>query len=1296
MKSYKGLLLIAFLFVLSPSLIAQINVNPGEYEINWDIQEAGTSLSLPKSKERLSFKGANYGLDNAPIYSLYLYGQSLHNIVIVPTETKLITDKDRFYIPASIDTTRSQVMYQKGNPVTLIQFVPLVISSTGVYKITRFKVEASELAYTIPSRTLVKDAALARRSSRVEASTGSVLASGTWVKFPVTQDGLYKIDYAYLQSNGLNPASIDPLQIRVFGNGGGMLPQKNDAPRYDDLIENAIQVVGAGDGSFDQGDYILFYAKGPHTWAYDTSVVNPDVALFNHSYNLYSEEAYYFLNVSGANGSRVTSKTSLGSAAQSFNYFDERQFSEADKYNIMKSGRTWYGDLFSTNTFITNNYTFDWTGGRAGSTVNLIVSVLGRSNSTTYFSAKFNQISLGTFSIAPLSTGGVYPPVGVPKTQVFPITAPAAFNSAVISLAFNNNGNFTSQANLDYIRLQGERDLQVYNSQTTFRCKRSVLQPTSEYRIQNADNSVSIWDVTDPLHPVAIVYDLIGTEAVFSDQSDNNNKSPREYVCFKGNSFYTPGAGSRVVNQNLHAHTSPNLPDVVIVSHPSLVSEASRLKAHRESADGLDVLVVTTEQVYNEFSSGAQDITAIRDFMKMLYDRNTSSDSVRFLVLFGSCSYDYKDRVSNNKNLVPCYESYNSLEPLKSYSSEDYFGFMDNTEGGWSESPVINAIMDISVGRIPARNQQEASAMVSKIIHYQTSSSTQSKWKNRITFVCDDGDGNQHLKDAEIMSGLVNAKDKRYNINKIYLDAYPQETAAGGEKSPIVKDLIDKDIAKGVFILNYSGHGGTGAWSQELILELAQVEAWRNIDALPLVITATCDFGLYDDPATRSGTDAMLFNEQGGGIGIVTSTRVVYQYSNAALNSALYNSLFAPFGTDLQPRIGDVFKVTKNNSLLDINNRNYAFLGDPSMKLAYPKEKIVITSINGNAVSSTADTLKALSKVTIKGEVRNSNNVVVSNYKGTASITCFDKKNIITTLGNQNSPYTFNLLNNVFFEGKVSIENGEFSVTFIVPKDISFLYDQGKISVYGQNGSTLDDAGGYYDNVQIGGSNASAPADNTPPLATLYMNDETFVSGGLTNSSPMFIAKVKDDNGINVGTSGIGHEITITMSNKPDAVILNEYYSTVVDSYTEGSVRYPIKDLPPGNYSLKFKVWDTYNNSTESYLEFVVANTDKMAIDHILNYPNPFSTHTEFHFDHNRAGDDIEVLIQIYTVSGKMIKSIDHVAMGSSTHVSGLNWDGRDDFGDKIGKGVYVYKVKVRSLRDGSSTHQFQKLVLLN
>jgi hypothetical protein len=1291
MKSRKGLLLIALFFLITTSLKAQLTANPGEYVIQWDDQQLPAGSTPSSQKIRLSFAGGDYDKNFSPVYILSLYGQSVNNIIIVPTETAVINDKDRFFIPTVIDSTRSEVVFYNGVPSTIVRFIPLIITSTGVSKIVRFKIESTEVPYAMPQRTLIRNSDLNSGAARTSATTGSVLSSGRWIKFPVTQSGLYVIDYNYLQTNGFNPSSFTPSEIHLYGNGGGMLPQANSAARFDDLMENTIQIVGDADGSFDPGDYILFYARGPHVWNYNTNT-----SLYEHAYNLYSEQAYYFLTVGAANGLRISSKSSLGSAAQSFNTFDDHQFYESDQYNVMKSGRYWYGDLFSVNTFSAVNHSFDWAGGVAGSPVTLSLSALGRANVATSLSVIFNQTSSFVLPLSAIPNTS-YPPFGVatPNTN-YTITPAAAFNQASVDLIFNNSGNFTAQANLDYIRVQGQRTLQLYNSQTTFRCKNSITQPTSEYRIQNANSSLMVWDVTDSIHPVNVNYNLIGTEAVFSDQSD----VIREYVCFNGNSFYSPGTATLVNNQNLHSYNSPNLPDVVIVTHPSLQAEATQLANHRHNKDNMDVIVVTTEEVYNEFSSGAQDITAIRDFMKMLHDRNTATDSVRFLVLFGSCSYDYKDRIPNNKNLVPCYESRNSLDPLASYSSEDYFGFMDNNEGTWPESPAVNAGLDISVGRIPARSIEDATMMVNKIIHYQTAISTEAKWKNRITFVCDDGDGDLHLQDAEDNAAIVASMDGRYNLNKIYLDAYPQETTAGGEKAPVVNDLIDKDIAKGTFIMNYSGHGGTGAWAQELILTLAQAEAWTNIDAMPLMVTATCNFGLYDDPSITTGSDAVLFNANGGAIGMVTSTREVFEYSNKALNQSLYKTLFVPYGTDLQPRMGDVFKVTKNKSLIDVNNRNYAFLGDPSMRLAFPQESMVITKINGTPVSSTADTIKALSKVVIAGEVRDQNNVIISGYNGTASITCFDKENIITTLGSTSDspPYTFKLLNNVFFEGQVSITNGAFSVTFIVPKDISYLYDKGKISLYGLNTGTnqLNDAAGYYGNVQIGGSNSAAPVDNTPPVANLFMNDLTFVSGGLTNNNPLFIANVSDASGINVGTSGIGHEITITMSNNPNAIILNDYYSTTVDSYTSGSVRYPLKDLPAGNYSITFKVWDTYNNSTTSHLEFTVANTDKLALDHVLNYPNPFSTHTEFHFDHNRAGDDLEVLIEIYTVAGKMIKSIDHVDMSSSTHVSGFTWDGRDDFGDKIGKGVYVYKLKVRSLRDGSTTHQYQKLMLLN
>lgn len=1253
-----------------------------EYTIKWDQAKV---LDHAKNKKRLAFENAVYDQDNFALYHLNIPGRAIENVVIVPLETTPLNGADKFFIPSTAQTTTSQVSFYRGIPTTIVRFSPIIVAGGRVDKIIRFKIQYQDVNLPPQQRKSVKTPSYAR-SGRTAATNASVLASGTWYKFPVNKEGIYKIDYAYLESLGIKPEDIDPAQIRLFGNGGGMLPQENNAARYDDLQENAIRIIGDQDGRFDKEDYLLFYAQSPHTWKLNSN-------LFEYTHNLYSDVVYYFLNIGTANGLRVSSKNSLGSAPHFFTYFDDRQAHERDFFNILRSGREWYGERFNAEK---PSYTisFNWEGARVGSQIRTDVAVLGRSSVSTSLSILFNGQSAGNLSIPVMPSYPLHPE-GVNAAGNFStnVSSSPPFDKANVAIVFNNGGVFSSETYLNRVTIQGQRMLRCYGNQTVFRCKASTNQLTTEYRLQGGTGIV-IWDVTDPLNPVAVNYDVQGGELVFSDQSD----VLREYICFRGNAFPVPTAAVRVSNQNLHAVDAPYLPDMVIVTHPALKPQADLLAQHRKMKDNLDVLVVTIDQVYNEFSSGTQDVTAIRDFMKMLYDRSTATDSLRYLLLFGDCSYDYKDRVPNNTNLVPCYQSRNSLDPVRSYSSEDYFGFMDDTEGNWGENvgSEENHLIDIFVARIPAQNPEQAAAIVNKIIYYQSAPAAQGKWKNRIAFVADDADLNAHFEDAEIMAVTVADNDARYNLSKIYIDAYPQETGAGGEKSPIVKSLIDKEIEKGVFVLNYNGHGGTGSWAQEQILNLAQIDAWQNYNALPLVVTATCDFGLYDDPYIRSGADALLFNSTGGGIGVLTAARVVYQYSNRNLNRNLYEVLFQSYGTDVLPRIGDVMKLTKNNSLSGVNNRNYVYMGDPSMRLAYPNRKVAITAINGNPVSAIADTLKALSKVTIEGEVRNQNNSLASGYNGVALVTCFDKENTLLTLGSASDVVPYAVRNNFFFEGKSSVVNGKFKVTFVVPKDISYLFDQGKISVYTFSQGVLNDAGGYYENIQVGGSNVNAAPDNVPPTIELFMNDESFVSGGLTNNNPLFLAKVRDENGINVGTGGVGHEITTVVSNRPEVLVLNEYYSTELNDYTKGAVRYPMKNLTSGNYALRFKVWDTYNNSSEAYLEFVVANTEKMALDHILNYPNPFSTRTDFHFDHNRAGDDIEVLIQIYTVSGKMIKSLDQVFYMSPAHVSGLVWDGRDDFGDKIGKGVYVYKVKVRSLRDGSTVHQFQKLVLLN
>jgi hypothetical protein len=827
-----------------------------------------------------------------------------------------------------------------------------------------------------------------------------------------------------------------------------------------------------------------------------------------------------------------------------------------------------------------------------------------------------------------------------------------------------------------------------------FRAIKSLTSPISEYSISNAMGNLIIWEVTNPVAPVIKTYTLTGTQATFT--ADSN--ALREFVAFTDGITSSLVYEGQVPNQNLHGINTPDLPDMVIVTTEAFSSAASRLGAFRKTNDNLDALVVTTDQIYNEFSSGAQDVSAIRDFMRMLYTKGTPTDSVKFLLLFGGCSYDYKQRISNNTNFVPIYESRESLNQLSTYSSDDYFGLLDPSEGDWSESSPTNDYMEIGVGRIPCKSAIEADGIVNKIIHYHTSRTCLGKWRNKVCIVSDDeetdGSFTGFMYDADsIAKSILEKKYLHYNVSKIYLDAYIQPLTPDGEIAPQVNEAISAEIQKGVFMLNYVGHGGEYQWAQEDILNMPEIVKWDNYDKLPFLVTATCDFGRYDDPAIVSGGEYVVVSDHNGAIGVLTSTRPVFQNSNFLMYKNFYTYALSPL-TGKMPRLGDIICKTKNASTYSTNNRNYALLGDPSMRLEYPEDSVVITKINNIPIAGDSIKAQALSKVNFEGEIRDPSGVKITGYNGILNVTVYDQPSTIHTVTSLNA--SFKSMNNFIYEGTASVKNGDFSVSFIVPKDISYQNKFGKVSFYADENQSTNDASGNFSRILIGGTSTSFAPDNTPPVIKLYMHDSSFVFGGITGSNTSLIARLSDASGINLSIGGIGHEITGILDNGKDVIILNDYYSADIDNYTKGTLTFPLKGLSPGNHTMRVKAWDTYNNSSESYIEFVVANDENMAIQHVLNYPNPFSTHTNFYFDHNRAGDDIEVLVSIYTISGKLIKTIDDHFYASNSHISDINWDGRDDFGDKIGKGVYVYKLNVRSLRDGSNNFKYQKLVILN
>jgi hypothetical protein len=1271
------------IFTLACALFAlHINVLAGTklpVKLEWETSPAKIQTGANEYKNLLRLKNGNNSsrLDHLPVFShqMNLNTEAELSFVINSPVFEPLSNANEFDLKQSLLSGSIEVKYEihyyRKQPVATIYFIPLIKNSFGGIE----KLISGELEVFISPK------AAKRAASSQNYAQNSVLSTGNWYKFGVTENSVYKLDYNFLNSLGLNPANIDPRNIRIYGNGGGMLPEENAAFRHDDLQENAIIVVGENDGRFDQGDYILFFAKGPHQWSYDDATQR-----FQHKTHVYSDNYYYFITADLGTGKRVASLPALNNPNVTVSTFDDYARHEKDEYNFLTSGREWFGDLFNFS-ITSKDFSFSFPNIDNNAPAYIRTALAARS---IYSSSTFNirangqpviNESIGTVTVNYTDSYAI-------QKIVAATFAPSS--NINLNVAFSNSSS-NAEGYINYIELNVRRNLVMSGDRLVFRDRQSIAAGNRGlFQLQNANSNIRIWDVTNPVDAKAVSFTLNGSTAEFVASKD----SLKEFVAFyESGNFPVPTAAGRVNNQNLHAIGQP---EMVIVSNNDFYSSANSLAAyHLQKNNVRSVKVVKTDEIYNEFSSGTQDISAIRDFMRMLYDKAGNDPNLmpKYLLLFGAASYDYKDRIAGNHNYVPTYESPSSLNPISSFCTDDYFGCLDITEGGSMIDN--NDFLDVAIGRLPVRNVAEAQAMLNKIMVYQSPASLGS-WRNELCYVADDEDNNLHMTDAERLCNYVNSNYPVYNISKIYLDAYTQVSTPGGNRYPDVKDDINRKMFSGALMMNYIGHGGVNGWAHERVLDATDVASWRNINKLPLFVTATCEFAKFDDPGIYSVGEQVLLSSEGGAIALVTTVRLVFASANYTLNRSFHENLFIPIGNRM-PTIGEVMTKGKNSILLtsdDANLRKFVLLGDPAVKLNYPTNIAVTSTVTG-VRSQIIDTLRALSKVTITGEVRDPNGIRMDNFNGILYPTVFDKASVIKTLKNDpaSSVADFSLQKNIMYRGKASVTNGNFSFTFVVPKDISYTYGYGKISLYADNGSI--DAHGYKNDVVVGGTADSFAVDNQGPLIKLYMNDEKFVFGGITDENPLLLVKLEDENGINTVGNGIGHDITgVLNQNTQNTYVLNEYYQAELDNYMKGEVRYPMSRLPEGKHTIKVKAWDVYNNSSEEYTEFIVSTSADLALAHVLNYPNPFTTNTKFQFEHNKPGQPLFVQVKIFTVSGKLVKTIQRDILSDSYRVDDIQWDGRDDFGDRIGRGAYIYKLDVRT-ENGATAHKFEKLVIL-
>lgn len=1221
----------------------------------------------------LSFENAHYPTDShLPYYHL--------SLPITNSETYHIELKNQTYIPVSenearliptgfnstVEEIQKHIVDDRSQKKMEVEILPFISKDGKLLKINTFDISITKS---------VSQQKTSKANNRTYASN-SVLASGRFVKIKIVESGVYKLTYDDINAMGVNSANV-----RIFGYGGAVLDQNFQNPKIDDLPEVAIYMNKGSDGVFNSGDYILFYGQGINKWSFDKYK-----NMFTHAINPYSKYGYYFVTSDAGTGKRIAeSSINIPSDAviNPITEFTDYQVHEKENISIIESGREFYGETFND----VSAYSFSFSTPNAISSkvrLDVVSSIPLEKNSTT-FTTTLNGGQPNTLTHGPTSGNADTYTFGLSGSGIYSFSNPG--DNSVYKITYSRTSS-SCIGYLNFLEVNTRRQLKMSGNYMQFQNTDYIDNDSyNRYFLSNATSNIEIWDITDQQNIVKIPTQY--NNGIMTFEAPGNEV--RRYIALDPtakNSFSSPSVDGAIANQNLHAITQA---DLIIITNPRFTTQAQELAKIHQEKDNLSAAVVTTEQVYNEFSSGTPDATAYRWVSKMLYDRalesGDSNNLPKYLLLFGRGTFDNRKLLnSSGDNLTLTYQTENSLITTASWVTDDYFGLLDDNDG----TSLYYNNMDLGVGRFPVTTTTQADNVVEKIRSY-LDNDLKGSWKNQLCFVADDGDQSTHAKDADSVAVAVSKTFPAYQINKIYLDAFQQEKSASGESYPLVKTKLSNMLTSGALLVNYNGHAGATGWTNEGILTTNDVKSFSN-NKLPLFYGATCDF-LQFDIASVSGGEHILLNPTGGGIGMISAARPVFAGPNRVLDQAFCTTLFKKDSDGKHMSIGDALMKAKNMIGNDNGNKlSYILMGDPALTLKFPTDYQIVTSeINGNTTLS-KDTLKAMSVATIKGYIADAKGNKIDNFNGSLHASVYDKIQRITTFNNDgDGAMTYYDRPSMLFSGNAEVKNGEFSITFMLPKDIKYNYGSGRIDYYAQDDTENKEAQGCYEKIIIGGTDKNIAIENEGPTMSLYLNTDKFVSGDKVNESPLFLATLSDPHGINtVGGSGIGHDITLTIDDDPATTyILNDYYTAFSNSYTNGNLRYKMPSMTNGKHTLTLRAWDLLNNSSTQSIDFEVVQGLTPTIFSAVCYPNPasVSSATEFVITHDRPETVLSTVVEIFDLTGRKIWSF------SQSSTDKIRWDLTGQDGLKVNTGMYLYRISIKT-KNSDLTSKSNKIII--
>lgn len=1101
------------------------------------------------------------------------------------------------------------------------------------------------------------------------AAQHSVLSQGEWYKIGIGETGVYRITTSTIPA--LSGESID--HIALYGDKGGQLSTDNRITSTAGLQAIPIDIQDNNhNGLFDGNDHILFYAEAVGSWK-NTSDRS------QHESHAYAGANYVFLGIGCTTGKRIVADDSSYAPTVDISTYLHRQVYERDLVNTHGSGQIWVGEKFSVANSH-RSFTLSLPDRASDSRAHLRVGLAGLPGD--HGSCELSVRSGGATNYITFGPSINY--------STLDLDAPASSNNVSVDIDFSTSTNGAA-GYLDFIELNALVPLRFSGSQMTFRSlSQANDRGDARFAIANAAAGLRVWDVTDLFNIKEAAVTTNGTTATFAAPHDKAH----EYAAFNGTAFLSPISCSRIENQDIPGATDI---DLVIVAHKDYLQQAQRLASLHEIVDGLNVLVLEQNEVFNEFSSGKADPMAVRSMMRLFYDRYTSHASEtypRYLLLFGKGTYDNRNILGLNQTTVVTYQSPTSFCLESSASvSDDPMGYLGATETGRpSES------LDLGIGRLPAKSAAEADLMVDKIEAYLMrqdldDETTRGDWRNFVALLSDDADpscpGDKDFAESnEYAANLINARYPNLNIDKIYADAYQQQSGTIGSYYPDVNNALRQRINYGCLLLNYIGHGSDQYIGTERYMELSDMNAYSNHNRLPFFVTSTCSFGKYDRTDDICGAEGFLLS-QNAGVGTIAAARPISHMKD--FNTALVLGILDPAN-----RIGDALRQTKNEHPLQ-QNLSITLLGDPALRLAFPKHEVVVTKINDIPISpSKADSAEVLSRVTIAGEIRDTNGVLQSDFTGLIFPIVYDRKTNCRTLANDNegTEVPFTQQKNILYKGCDSVKNGRFEYSFVVPRDVAYQFERGKLSHYARSGN--EDASGSYSNIYFGGFDESVTIRDIRPQIALFMGDSNFISGGLVSETPTMFAILEDSIGINSVGSGLGHDITATIDgNGNGVVVLNDFYETDLSNASRGYVTYQLDKLTPGRHTLTVKAWNIFNYSSTATIAFVVKGSDSISIGRFFNYPNPARERTTIHVEHNIAETIASASIDIFDTQGQRVRHITPTIVPGTYTLAPVVWNYTSDGGATLSGSLYFARVTITTA-SGETYSSATKIVKIN